>query len=136
MRIGLEQPAHLGGDDVFISRISGQRAPEPAFRQPQPVVRRGVEVAHATFPRAGHSAGRFVVRRDAEKVAEAGRAKPEFGQPKAGRTDGTGRQVRSSQAVRAARAVDVHRDFLDRRETVGELHIRVLPRPVATRELR
>ena len=41
----------LRGQDVLVARVRGQRAPEAALREPEAVVRRGVEIADAALPR-------------------------------------------------------------------------------------
>ena len=46
-----QQPPDLRRHDVLVARAVPQRGAEPALGQPEPVVRRGVEVADARLPR-------------------------------------------------------------------------------------
>src|SRR4029079_2804634 len=46
----LQKPSDLGGADVLLAGAHAEGDAEAAFRQAQPVVGRGVEVAHAELP--------------------------------------------------------------------------------------
>ena len=50
-----QAPADLGREQVRVAGKLAQRGPEPALGEPEPVVRRGVEVPHAAVPRGRRS---------------------------------------------------------------------------------
>ena len=75
-----QQAPDLRGDHVLVARLGRKERAQPALGQPEPVMRRGVEVADAALPRRLEDGERVIVAHRAEEVADVGGAVAERGQ--------------------------------------------------------
>jgi hypothetical protein len=83
----LEQPSDLRGQDELVTRALGERGADAPLGEAEPVVRRGVEVAHAELPRRVDGRARIRVGRGAVEIAELGTAQSQARQLDAGVPD-------------------------------------------------
>jgi len=78
-RASLQQPADLARQHKFVARLGAQERVEPRLRQPEPVERRRVVVAHTARPCGLQDRLRVAVRHGAKEVAERRRAETKLG---------------------------------------------------------
>src|SRR5690606_36285424 len=76
-----QQAPGLGREDELVARLSLQESPEAPLRQPETVMRGGVEVADAGVPRRFEHGPGLVVTQLAEQVADIRRTVSEGRQP-------------------------------------------------------
>ena len=76
----LEHPSDLRGDDVLAARPIGEALAQTSLRQPQAVVRGGVEIADAALPGGLDRFIRLDLRGLAEEIAELSRSQADLGE--------------------------------------------------------
>ena len=80
LRRRYEQPPDLRRDHVLVARPGPQGRAEPPFGEPEPVVRRGVEVADARRPGGVDGGGELLVGGGPVEVAALRRAEAQLGE--------------------------------------------------------
>jgi hypothetical protein len=89
-----QEPADLGREHPFVAVLSAQRVADGALGLAEPVIGRGVNVAHARFPRGADNRLGFGARHRDAGAAEGGTAKTERGDFERGSRDPALRKFR------------------------------------------
>jgi hypothetical protein len=76
-RIGLQEATDLGGHDKLVTGLPGQESSQPPLREPEAVMRRGVEITNPARPRGLQDPVGIGVGQCLAVIADAGRAVPE-----------------------------------------------------------
>ena len=70
LRIGTQQPTHLGGDHIRVAGVSGKKGAQPPFGQTESIVWCGIEVTYPGIPRGGQNPVHLGIGTGPEEVAE------------------------------------------------------------------
>jgi hypothetical protein len=103
-RVAAQQPADLGGEHPFASRTVAQRVADATLGLADPVIRRGINVAHAGGPGGGHDFFCGGAGDSDLAAAQGGTAKAEFGYVQARVPDLSQREFSHLTVLRSGRS--------------------------------